>query len=438
MLNIPKKLKEPKRSDFKVSENEVEAFQKAKQQLGHKKYERKKKNENSSCLLAFVATWIVAFLILSMLTSKDFNALGTILITTVIACIIGPFIGGLFMSAAEKTVDAVTYDPQLGWSPNQSATKAYDDALTKYKKTTDSLKLRYPDIEKVDYDADRYVSFVTSELSSLLDRTFVLENISWWRGQMLNFKSCITILLKQMGYENITRTDNIRDAVDASFSRPYDLSAIKNGETIYVRCFHTINGEITIDHLNVLWQASQNNGNINAIFATNYIKKDIPDYINDFASSHNIEMWDMTKLLELTKEFLLKDFHVQPISLPDGFEHKLSYNISRSIGSSLLSLRPCHYYLLSNELFESIKDALTKIQSFPEDDIYYGVCAYPRNWQYRGGRSIYGIIACHFNDGSVWRMAKECPYMFDAKNRDFIKTDYKDNLGNRSKFMPYI
>ena len=108
MLNIPKNLKKPEQSDYKVSEYELETFQKAKQQLGHEKYERKEKNEHSSCLLAFIATWIVAFLLLSMLSSKDFNAIGTIFLTTVIAAVIAPFIGGFFWSAAEKTVDAAS------------------------------------------------------------------------------------------------------------------------------------------------------------------------------------------------------------------------------------------------------------------------------------------------------------------------------------------
>ena len=75
MLNIPKNLKKPEQSDYKVSEYELETFQKAKQQLGHEKYERKEKNEHSSCLLAFIATWIVAFLLLSMLSSNALTPL---------------------------------------------------------------------------------------------------------------------------------------------------------------------------------------------------------------------------------------------------------------------------------------------------------------------------------------------------------------------------
>lgn len=438
MLNIPKNLKKPEQSDYKVSVYELETFQKAKQQLGHEKYERKEKNEHSSCLLAFIATWIVAFLLLSMLSSKDFNAIGTIFLTTVIAAVIAPFIGGFFWSAAEKTVDAVTSEPQMKWTPNQSATKAYDEALAKYNKTIESLKSRYPDIEKVNYDADKYLSFATSELSRLLNQTFVSEIYSWWDGQMLNFKSCIMIMLKKMGYEDIKRTDNVRDPIDASRSYTYDLVASKNGEKIFVRCFHTVNGELTVGHINVLWQEAHKNGNAKAIFATNYKSKDIPNEINDFATSYNVEIWDMSKLLEITNEYFLKNLKEPPVTLPSGFEHKLSYNISRTIGTGLLSIRPYHYYLLSNELFDSIKDALTKIQTYPEANLYYGVCEYPRKWQYRGGAAIYGVIACYSEDGSVWRLAKECAYMFDAKKRDFIRNQYKDSLGDRSKFMPYF
>ena len=438
MLNIPKKLKKPERSGYKVSDYELESFQKAKQQLGHEKYERKEKNEHSSCLFAFIATWIVAFLLLSMLSSKDFNAIGTIFLTTIIAVVIAPFIGGFFLSAAEKTVDAVTSERQMKWTPNQLATKAYDDAMAKYNKTIESLKSRYPDIEKVNYDADRYLSFVTSELSRLLNQTFVFEIYSWWDGQMLNFKSCIMIMLKNMGYEDIRRTDNLRDPIDASRSYTYDLSAKKNGENVFIRCFHTINGELTVGHINILWQAAHKNGNAKAIFATNYRSKDISDDIRNFATSYNVEIWDMSKLLDITNEYFLMNLKEPPVTLPIGFEHKLSYSISRTIGSGLLSIRPYHYYLQSNEMFDSIKDALTKIETYPEEDLYYGVCEYPRKWQYRGGAAIYGIIACYSEDGSVWRMAKECAYMFDAKNRDFIRTQYKDSLGDRSKFLPYI
>ena len=229
MLNIPKNLKKPERKDYKVSDHELDTFQNAKKQLGNERYERKKKNENSSCLLTVAATWIVAFVILSMISSKDYNPLATIFITTVIAAIIGPFIGGFFMSAAEKTVDAVTYEPTIKWTPNQAATKAYDEATEKYNITIESLKRRYPDIEKVDYDADRYTDYVTGELARLINTTFNSDNIKWWRDQVLNFKSCIVKVLKKMGYEDIRRTDNVRDPIDASRSYTFDVSASRNG-----------------------------------------------------------------------------------------------------------------------------------------------------------------------------------------------------------------
>ena len=140
---------------------------------------------------------------------------------------------------------------------------------------------------------------------------------------MLNFKSCIMIMLKKMGYEDIKRTDNVRDPIDASRSYTYDLVASKNGEKIFVRCFHTINGELTVGHINVLWQEAHKNGNAKAIFATNYKSKDIPNEINDFATSYNVEIWDMSKLLEITNEYFLKNLKEPPVTLPSGFEHKL-------------------------------------------------------------------------------------------------------------------
>ena len=145
-------------------------------------------------------------------------------------------------------------------------------------------------------------------------------------------------------------------------------------------------------------------------------------------------------MLDLTEEFFVDSSkeHEVPITVPEGFSHCFSYIISRNINDSLLTTKPYHYYLLTSEYFESYKDALTKIATYPKEKIYYGVCEYPRKWQYKNKQATYAIIGCNASDGTVWRMAKECEYMYDANSRQFITNRHEENLGHRSDFMPYF
>lgn len=434
MLDIPHNLKKPEKRDYKVSDYDLDAYRKAKEQLRSDQYEKKKKNEKSSFIVAIIVTWFVAYIVLSMFANKNFNPTTVFFIATIIAVIIGPIVSGYFMSAAEKT----TYNPRLVSTPNQNATKAYDDALELYKKTTERLKSRYPDIEKIDFDSKQYIEFVTNELARLINMKFDFENIRWWKGQPLNFKTCIIKILRKMGYDNFSRTDNIRDPIDASRSYTFDLSASRNGKNIIVRCFNTTNGDLKIEHIKVLREALYKFENATAILATNYRLGDISDEIIEFGKQHNIEIWDVGKLLDLTREYFLYKKGEPNIDLPTGFVHKLSYNISRTIGDELLTTRAYHYYVLTNELFENKQDAFAKISSYPQGNIYYGVCEYPRKWQYRGSICVYGIIACSSKDGSIYRMAKECAYLFDADSREYITNNYQSSLGRRSKYMPFV
>lgn len=436
MLNIPKGLKKPERKDYKVSTYDVERNDAAKQKLKNEQYERKKENDNTSCLITSILTWIVAYFIFSIFSNEEHNQVVVILVCTVIAVFIGPFIGSLLFSATEKAVDTVTYKPRLEPTPNQCSTRAYDNALAEYNKTIDILSRRYPDIKNVNYDADKYTAYVTKELANLINTQFDRENIKWWKGQSLNFKSCVQILLKKIGYDNIKRTDNILDPVDASRSHTYDLSASRNGESLIVRCFHQCNGELTVEHLQVLFDAMDDFDCCIAVLATSYRLEEIPNIVKEYATNKSIELWDVNKLIEMTKQIIADNDSETQISLPEGFIRKQSYNISRNLNDSLLTVKPYHYYILSNELFESSKDALTKVSTYPQESVYYGICEYPRSWQYRGGHCVYGIIACSAKNGIVFRMAKECEYMFDAEKRDFINNNHNDSLGNRSKYNP--
>ena len=438
MLNIPPKIIKPERGRYNISDFEIESYKRAKEKFDHENFERKEKNEKSSCLLSIAMTWIIAFILLSIVTSKEYNFAATFLITSLIAVIIGPFIGNIISPVSEKTVDVLSDKPTIVLTPNQQAAKAYNDAVENYNKTIKNLERSFPDIEKVNYNAEQYYKYVADEIALSIFKKNNWENARWWEGQTLNFKSCIIEVLRKLKYSNIKRTDNVRDPIDASRSKAYDISAIRGKETILVRCFNKTHGDLTILHLSELQHSLLKFENARPIFVTTIRLNKISESIKSYAHEQNIEIWDLDKLLELTKELFLNEDVITPLTLPDGFVHKIFYNISKNINDSLLTIKPCHYYILSNELFASSKDALTKISTFPKDKIYYGVCEYPRIWQYRHVQNVYGIIACFSDDGSPFRLAPECGYMFDADKRDFITNKYESSLGNRSKYMPYF
>lgn len=73
MLDIPHNLKKPEKRDYKVSDYDLDAYRKAKEQLRSDQYEKKKKNEKSSFIVAIIVTWFVAYIVLSMFANKNFN-----------------------------------------------------------------------------------------------------------------------------------------------------------------------------------------------------------------------------------------------------------------------------------------------------------------------------------------------------------------------------
>ena len=440
MLNIPQNLKKPERKDYRVSEFEIDQYQKVKKQYEHEKYEQSKKNDKSSTIITIVIVWIISFVILSAITDRDFNVAATILFTTVISLVIGPIIGGVIFSTSEKVVNLVSDDPIMIRTRNQSAAEMYESDLKKYNDTVDRLIRRYPDIEKVGFNIDEYLKYVSNDMVKLLNVPFRRDNIRWWDNQILNFKICVDRILRKMNYVIIHHTGKLSDPVTAGFSWAVDISAEKHGNIECFRCFrkgsHELNKE-TIEEF-IEETAKRNGGKMT--FVTNYLLKEIPEDVAVMAQVNNIEIWDLNKLLDLTEEFFVDSSieHEVPITVPDGFSHCFSYIISRNINDSLLSTKPYHYYLLTTEYFESYKDALTKIATFPQAKAYYGVCEYPMKWQYKNKQAIYAIVACNACDGTVWRMAKECEYMYDANSRQFITNKHEENLGHRSEYMPYF
>lgn len=440
MLNIPQNLKKPERKDYHVSEFEIDQYQKVKKQYEHEKYEQSKKNDKSSTIITIVIIWVLSFVILSAVTGKNFNVAATILITTIISLVIGPIIGGVIFSTSEKAVNLVSDNPIMTHTSNQSAAKMYESDLKKYNDTVDRLIQRYPDIEKVGFNIDEYLKYVSNDMVKLLNVPFKRENISWWGNQILNFKICVGRILQKMNYVNIQHTGNLSDPVTAGFSWAVDISAEKYGIIECFRCFRKGSGELNKKTLEEFIGETAKRKGGKMIFVTNYMLKDIPEDVSVMAQVNNIEIWDLDKLLDLTEEFFVDSSkeHEVPITVPNGFSHCFSYIISKNINDSLLTTKPYHYYLLTTEYFESYKDALTRIASFPKEKAYYGVCEYPRKWQYKNKQSIYAIIACNASDGTVWRMAKECEYMYDANSRQFITNRHEEKLGHRSEFMPYF
>jgi hypothetical protein len=440
MLNIPNYIKKPERNDYRVSEFEIDQYKRVKKRYEHEKYEQQKKNEKSSTIITVVIVWILSFILLSVITNREFNVAAIILITTVIALIIGPFIGGIIFSASEKVIDFVSDEPMMIHTSNQSSAELYDNDLKKYNDTIKALTRRYPDIEKADFNAKEYHKYVGEDLAKLLNESFRRENMRWWNNQILNFKICVDKILRKMNYINIQHTGKLSDPVTAGFSWAVDISAEKDGNLECFRCFRKDSKELNKEIFEIFIEETAKRNGKKMTFVTNYLLSEIPQDLLELAQVNNIIIWDLNKLLELTEVFFVDSSkeHEPPIILSEGFTHCFSYIISRNINESLLTTKPYHYYLLTTEFFESYKDALTEIASFPKEKAYFGVCEYPRKWQYKNKQSIYAIIACNASDGTVWKMAKECEYMYDAYSRQFITNKHEENLGNRSEFMPYF
>lgn len=440
MLNIPNNIKKPERKDYRVSEFDVEQYQRVKKQYEHEKYERSKKNDKTSTIITIVIVWIISFIILSAITDKEFSTAATILITSVIALVLGPFIGGIIFSTSEKVVDFVADEPMMVRTSNQSATEMYERDMKEYNETIDRLTRRYPDIENVEYNAAAYNNYVVGEMVRLLNVSFKRENMQWWGHQILNFKICIDRILRKMQYTNIQHTGKLSDPVTAGFSWAVDISAERNGQLECFRCFRKESKELNKEVFEIFIEEAAKRGASKLTFVTNYLLKEIPQELVDIAQVNKIEIWDLNNLIELTEKYFVdsSDKYEIPIIVPEGFKHCFSFIISRNINDSLLTTKPYHYYLLTTEFFESYKDALTKIATYPKDNAYYGVCEYPRRWQYKNKQSIYAIVLCNAKDGTVWKMAKECEYMFDANSRQYITNKHEENLGWRSQFMPHF
>ena len=229
-----------------------------------------------------------------------------------IALCICPFIFGHISKFSEAAVDVATDNPYLGYSPNQVATKRFQEELEKYEKITGELKSRYPHIESVDYDEKRYTDFVINELVNAIEIKFRLRNIVWWKNQTLNFKIAVSRVLNADGYLHVKNLTNLRDPVEAAFSKSVDISADKDGLNYFFRCFSKTNGVLEIKHIEAIQLAVPNSESSRIVVVTNYSPQEISSEVKTYIEDNKIELWDVITLVNLTK----KHFEIKRLILP--------------------------------------------------------------------------------------------------------------------------
>ena len=439
MLNIAKIDKKPTLSEYHISELELEKYLAEKKRYEREKKELEEKNEKKAKTITLLTILFISYLIVSIITTKKLSLIATIITIIALSLFLFLLLYWIFYAVIKKVVDFITDKPiYILYFEYEKSAERYESDLKKYNNTIDKITKKYPDIEKVNFKIDEYHKLVINEMSKLLDFSFQKENILWWNNQVLNFKICVIRILQKANYKNIHTTGSLSDAMSASFSYAVDIKAESDGDIVCFRCFRKNSQTLTKNILESFIKESDSKKAKKKIFVTNYIANEISKDILDYAKTNKIDIWDVYKLIELTKGYNLISSEINSsIILPSNFFQCESFVISRNLNDELLTIIPYKYYLLSNELFESYKDALTKAESYPKANIYYGVCEYPRNWQTRGKQQIFTLVACDMKSGMIWRLAKECKYIYDANSRLFITTNHSGKFVFRSEFMPF-
>ena len=146
MLNYPKVGRRPLQSDYRVSSSEIDSYKKAKDKYEEEKRKRAEKNSNSSSLLSIVIIVVIAIVILTLISNANnshHSAGQAFIYVILIALCICPFIFGHVSKFSEAAVDVATDNPYLGYSPNQVATKRFQEELEKYEKITRNNSIRF-------------------------------------------------------------------------------------------------------------------------------------------------------------------------------------------------------------------------------------------------------------------------------------------------------
>lgn len=459
MLNYPKVGNRPIQSDYRVSSSEIESYKKAKDKYEQEKRKRAEKNSNSSCVLSLVIIVVIAIVILTLISNANHSHHSdgqAVVYVILIALCICPFIFGRVSKFSEAAVDVATDSPYLNYSPNQAATKRYQEDLEKYEKITNDLKRRYPHIESANYDENRYTEFVINELVNAIELKFRFKNIVWWKNQMLNFKIAVSRVLKADGYLQVKNLTNLSDPVEAAFSKSVDISAEKDGLNYYFRCFGKTNGVLEIKHIQALQLAVPNNESSRIVFVTNYSPQEISAEVKNYIEDNKIELWDVITLVNLTKKhFVNEKDDKYSLELPQGFKKCMGFRLSNNLRDSLLTTQPYFYYIYTKELFNSAKEALEAMQKFPKDKVYYGLCEYPNIKFYlydntnsdkpervyvkdeKETKPVYAIIASAANNNHNWRIRVESECLFDADKREYIHNKHTLYTWANSTFIPY-
>ena len=459
MLNYPKVGRRPLQSDYRVSSSEIESYKKAKDKYEEEKRKRAEKNSNSSCLLSIVIIVVIAIVILTLISNANnsHHSNGQAFIYVIlIALFICPFIIGHVSKFSEAAVDVATDNPYLGYSPNQVATKRFQEELEKYEKITGELKSRYPHIESVEKKEKRYTDFVINELVNAIEIKFRFRNIVWWKNQTLNFKIAVSRVLNADGYLHVKNLTNLRDPVEAAFSKSVDISADKDGLNYFFRCFSKTNGVLEIKHIEAIQLAVPNSESSRIVVVTNYSPQEISSEVKTYIEDNKIELWDVITLVNLTKKhFVNEEDDNYPLNLPTGFKKCMGFRLSNNLNDSLLTTQPYFYYIYTKELFNSAKEALEAMQKFPKDKVYYGLCEYPNIKFYlyddtnkdkpealyvkdeKQTKPVYAIIASAADNNHNWRIRVESECLFDADKREFIHNKHTLYTWANSTYVPF-
>jgi hypothetical protein len=441
MLKIPQIGQRPKQSDFCVSKDDIDKYLVAKKNFEVDKRRREEKKSHSSCVLSLVIIFVIALIIFTLIEhmNNSYHSDGQAFLWVIfIAICVSPFIIGFVSRFSNATVDLSMDKPSMVYSPNQNATKFYQEAVEKYEKITKQLKNRYANIEMVDYDEGKYTEFVVDELIKILDKKFNYRNITWWSNQILNFKIAINKILRADGFQNVRNMANLSNPIDAAFSKKIDIIAQKDGYDYFIICFSKTNGVLEIKYIEEALLAIPNCANKRIIIITNYMMGNIAADVMNFIEDNSIDLWDAKKMVELTKKYFVDTKDEYPLELGNDFKKCIGFKLSSNINDRLLSTQSYFYYIYTLELFNSAKEALEAMQRFPKDKVYYGICEYPnaKFWLYDGARegvpesvcymdesprtSVYAIIASSSENRHNWRIRVESEYIFDAYSRKYF------------------
>lgn len=285
---------------------------------------------------------------------------------------------------------------------------------------------------------------------------FRFRNIVWWKNQTLNFKIAVSRVLNADGYLHVKNLTNLRDPVEAAFSKSVDISADKDGLNYFFRCFSKTNGVLEIKHIEAIQLAVPNSESSRIVVVTNYSPQEISSEVKTYIEDNKIELWDVITLVNLTKKhFVNEEDDNYPLNLPTGFKKCMGFRLSNNLNDSLLTTQPYFYYIYTKELFNSAKEALEAMQKFPKDKVYYGLCEYPNIKFYlyddtnkykpeavyvkdeKQTKPVYAIIASAADNNHNWRIRVESECLFDADKREFIHNKHTLYTWANSTYIPF-